>query len=313
MLTGLATVELDVPLMEAAVAAQCRRWAAREQLGDFRGVKLDPTLLQYAASRAELGAKRVRITDACVARHSARRRETPERPELVKLRLRQRLETGRFCRSEPGNFPAELCGRWDGFVVADGLVFCLRRSAEDERSFDAETCFETNSLAWTVCCAEDHDRLGDVDVIVEVPDHAVERYMERVRSGAVFTRARAELRHLIVEHAILLPELPAWFAGECREDAPLFLALSGWFIIPLRFKEHSSFRYVAVTCLGRGMNALRNADARQAKRAERARPSGRDHEPAGGHGRRRKKGGYRARVQHRAAQDDTGWSADWAD
>jgi hypothetical protein len=56
-----------------------------------------------------------------------------------------------------------------------------------------------------------------------VPDLAVERYMERVRSGADSPRARTELRRLVVGHGTLLPELPVWFAGECREDAPLFL------------------------------------------------------------------------------------------
>jgi hypothetical protein len=215
---GLATVELIALLV--ADPRHCGGWAARERREDGRQVGLDAELLEFADSAAELGTKRVRISDACVAGHTARWREAAERPEHVKLRLRQRLEMGRFRCSEPAGFPRELRGRWDGFVVADGLVFCLRRSAEDERAFDADTCFESDCLEWTVCCPEDHERLGEVDVIVEVSDHAVERYMERVRSGADFSRARTELRRLVVEHATLLPELPAWFAGECREDAP---------------------------------------------------------------------------------------------
>lgn len=268
MLTGRDRAERNVALL-VADRPRCQEGPPRELLCDCRSVDLDSELLDYAASPAELGAKRVRVSDACVARHMARRRGAPERPEHVKLRLRQRLETGRFRRSEPVGFPTDLRGRWDGYVLAAGLIFCLRRTVEHARSFEADTCFETDSLEQSLCCADDYDSLAEADVIVEVPAHAVERYMERVRSGIEFARARKELSRLIVEHATLLPELPGWFVGACREDAPAYLTIDEWLVIPLRFRDQSALRYVAVTCLGRGLNELRNAQTRQAKRAKR--------------------------------------------
>jgi hypothetical protein len=151
--------------------------------------------------------------------------------DFVQLRLRQRIEGGSFMRAFP-ELPEDLQGRWDGFVDARGLVFCLKRRVGAEDAFDAVTCFERACLGWVVAGTDAHGALATADVIVETPEHVIARYVGRVRDLDA-RQARSELHALISTHAQLMPELPRWFAGETREDAPYFLVLAGWLVLPL--------------------------------------------------------------------------------
>lgn len=81
----------------------------------------------------------------------------------------------------------------------------------------------------------------------------------------------SELRRLLSTEATLLPELPWWFAGQAQSDAPWFLVYDGWLVLPLVHREHSRIRrYVAVTCLVRGIAPAMLAAARRPRRRRRA-------------------------------------------
>lgn len=230
--------------------------------------RLDDDLVAYARSPAVVGRKTVHVTDRCVDRALTRRR-APGDAELVRLLLRQRIECGRYRTSPPPGLPEDLHGRWDGYVDCGGLLFCLLRRPEP-RAFDAVTCFDPACAGWEVCCASQHERFSRSEVIVDVSCHAVERYVSRVRSAADLEQARGELERLVAEQARVLPELPHWLAGR-REDAPYYLVFDAWLVLPLAFTRGSSFRFTAMTCLGRGLDQRANAAARLPRRAERER------------------------------------------
>jgi hypothetical protein len=266
--------------------------------------RLDDDVLAYARSPAVVGAKTIHLGDRCVERALARER-APRPGEHMRLLLRQRIECGRYRRSPPAALPAELRGRWHGFVDCGDLLFCLVRRAE-ARAFDAVTCFDPACTGWTVCCGSQHERFTRSDVIVDVSPHAVRRYVERVRSSADLGRARAEVERLLADESRVLPELPQWLTGQAREDAPYYLVFDRWLVVPLAFSFGSSVRFTALTCLGRGLGERANAAARVPRRAERARRLASDALVVQGSGHRRMRRKRRAAAR-RPPSGASGW------
>ena len=91
----------------------------------------------------------------------------------MRLRLRQRIECGRFGDAPPAPLPADLAGLWDAFVDCGDLLFCLVARPDEPSSFDAVTCFDPGFAWWSVRCADHPGGPADADVVVEVTHHAV--------------------------------------------------------------------------------------------------------------------------------------------
>lgn len=90
---------------------------------------------------------------------------------------------------------------------------------------------------------------GAVSERIDILDHAVERFIERVRPGLEVTRAQSELDHLLWL-ADYVFEAPEWLASRARQRAPMYAVIAD-IVLPLQIgRDRSSL--IAVTCLTRG-------------------------------------------------------------
>lgn len=106
----------------------------------------------------------------------------------------------------------------------------------------------------------------DLGERVDVFDHAVERYVERVRPGSESARARSELAHLL-RIADFVFEAPEWLAGRARQTAPVYAVVAD-VVLPLQLgRDRDSL--VAVTCLTRGGLSAPARERRNAARVRR--------------------------------------------
>ena len=101
-------------------------------------------------------------------------------------------------------------------------------------------------------------------VNVRVTNHAVERYMERVRPGLDFKRAKAELIHLVGQFGEERPR-PEWMSMKAQEP-DVWVAVGDDVWLPC--ERRGDGRLVAHTVLAQGClsaeaRARRNADRRR--------------------------------------------------
>jgi tRNA C32,U32 (ribose-2'-O)-methylase TrmJ len=101
-------------------------------------------------------------------------------------------------------------------------------------------------------------------VTIQLSQHAVERFQQRVRPALSLLDAERELAQLALAGE-LIPEPPAWHAATCAQIAEWYLVIAD-VVLPL--KQHWSDRdvLVATTCLARGE---RSAEARHRRRQRR--------------------------------------------
>jgi hypothetical protein len=90
------------------------------------------------------------------------------------------------------------------------------------------------------------DRLSER---VDILDHAVQRFVERVRPGWEPAPARAELDRLL-NVAEFVFEAPDWLATRARQRAPMYAVIAD-VALPLP-PGNDGASLVAVTCLTRG-------------------------------------------------------------
>ena len=90
---------------------------------------------------------------------------------------------------------------------------------------------------------------GAVTEPIDVLDHAVERFIERVRPGLEVSQAHSELDHLLAI-ADYVFEAPEWLASRAQQRAPMYAVIAD-IVLPLQI-GHDSASLVVVTCLARG-------------------------------------------------------------
>ncbi|MGK2938805.1 MAG: hypothetical protein ACSLFR_13530 [Solirubrobacteraceae bacterium] len=101
---------------------------------------------------------------------------------------------------------------------------------------------------------------------VAILDHAVRRYIERVRPGSEPARAHAELMQLLGV-ADFVFEAPEWLARRARQTAPVYAVIAD-VVLPLQVgRDRDSL--VAVTCLTRGTLSEAARARRSAARLQR--------------------------------------------
>jgi len=106
---------------------------------------------------------------------------------------------------------------------------------------------------------------------VAILEHAVRRYIERVRPGSEPVRAQAELTRLL-DVADFALEAPEWLASRARQTAPVYAVIAD-VVLPLQVgRDHDSL--VAVTCLTRGTLSEPARERRNAARLRRRTPHG---------------------------------------
>ena len=221
----------------------------------------DPDISRLLSSPAEVGGKRVWVGDMAVRRYRDRQHR-PEPAWLVKLRLRQLLETGRYRQSRPAWVPAELPAS-DGYVELKDFseLVGLTRDRENERAFHAATWYPRDCLDWSV--ALDHEARRPGAARVELSSHCVVQYADRVRRHSArvardgdLDEARLELED-IVRCGRVLPEVPVWFEDRNQGGVPAYwLVVDDWLLLPLNpsTRPHRDM-YTAITCMYRDMPA----------------------------------------------------------
>ena len=102
------------------------------------------------------------------------------------------------------------------------------------------------------------------DVQINLSDHAIRRFRERVRPALDDAGARSELSHLIAFGEIV-GEAPAWLAATQRQRASCFLVL-GDLAFPLDPDRRNREALCALTCIPRGTISEPARIARSARR-----------------------------------------------
>lgn len=128
-------------------------------------------------------------------------------------------------------------------------------------------------------------------------DHAIERYVERVRPTLTFDQAKAELARLL-PNAERRHEMPPWADSSRLADASRWLMLGDDIALPMNPSG------VVKTCLVRGSGPADCAQ-RAAERAERRRPKN-HHGPKGVRSTQRDGGPHRRRTRDQQRERDRG-------
>jgi hypothetical protein len=107
--------------------------------------------------------------------------------------------------------------------------------------------------------------------------HAVERFIERVRSGLSWSGAEMELER-VLEHGQLTEQPPVWLAERSRPDASMYVSL-GDVVLPLAPSRERVGQWIALTCLTSGtlapaVRARRKAAHEMRRRSRRGDASG---------------------------------------
>jgi hypothetical protein len=99
---------------------------------------------------------------------------------------------------------------------------------------------------------------------IDLTEHAVAQYRERVRPALELAGARAELAQLVLTGQIL-PQPPDW--TRAGSPKPFYLVLGGSLALPL---APQAGRWVTTTCLVNGTLTSRRRQERQQSKAARA-------------------------------------------
>ena len=104
---------------------------------------------------------------------------------------------------------------------------------------------------------------------IQLSQHAVERFQERVRPALDVAPAADELAALIL-FGDVVDTPPSWHAGTCAQLAPFYL-VAGDVLLPLKQHWSEPDVLVATTCLVRG---VRSEDVRARVRTRRGHLAG---------------------------------------
>lgn len=99
---------------------------------------------------------------------------------------------------------------------------------------------------------------------IQLSQHAVERFQQRVRPGLDPVDAEEQLANLALA-GDLVPEPPAWHGATCAQLAPWYLVIAD-IVLPLKPHWTEPDLLVATTCLARGE---RSTEARRRRREHR--------------------------------------------
>ncbi len=104
---------------------------------------------------------------------------------------------------------------------------------------------------------------------VSLTDHAVERYIERVRPGLGYPAAKADLLRLIEQHGVMV-DRPDWYSPGRTTQADRFVQVAPGVLLPCMVMQAGRLRAMTVICHGHVSDAHRadrNARRRARKRA----------------------------------------------
>lgn len=99
---------------------------------------------------------------------------------------------------------------------------------------------------------------------IQITEHAVERFRERLRPGLELADAEHDLTQLVLS-AELTTTPPAWHLRSCAQIAPCYL-VAGDVLLPLKPHWTDEDVLVATTCLVRGTHTEAATRRRRAHR-----------------------------------------------
>ena len=105
-------------------------------------------------------------------------------------------------------------------------------------------------------------------VTVDVSDHAIKRYGERVRPGLAYADLEAEVLRVVRTFGVVCQEPPEWMEPDGRDVA--WLVVEDGICFPLQPSRDSDELFVATTCMVRGGMPERLRRRRNHRRAIRA-------------------------------------------
>lgn len=220
---------------------------------------------EYLCSPVEIDGRPVYLSRYCVERY---RLSLPQEPTTftTRMKLRQRLEQGRILKGIPHWLPAGFHDHWDALINSDGLIYGVRDRGD---YLKVALCFDKKVFELRICNALTtlSSKERDNHIAVSFSDHVLERYIERIASGASKSQAKQQLEKLITEYGQVVPEPPSWMPPQRFQPTGLFIAIKELeLLLPLRVSSRTKTTYVATTILAKGLNQQeinKSRDARQ--------------------------------------------------